>query len=89
MNFRQFPDRELFRVSGRALIWVEVADVQFVPTSLNQSIPLFLDDDADGGRFLCEMDGYISIPVNTAYKVHETGEPYTALFFPERITPTE
>jgi hypothetical protein len=86
MYSEDYPGREIFRVSGRVLVWVETADVHFMPLERSYSIPLFTDEDIDSGRFMAEMDGWLSIPQGSAYKLHETGEPFTSLQFPERIT---
>lgn len=81
--------RQLIRVSGPTLVWVSVADVQFVDLDKTKAIPLFLDDEIDGGRFFLEIDGWLSIPVDADYRTHDTGEPYTTFRVPDRITPAE
>jgi hypothetical protein len=83
-----FPGRDLVKVSGRVLVWVAVVDVQFVPMNRKQTIPLFFDDDNDvGGRFLAELNGYLSIPKGAEILIHDTGEPYHSFHVPDQITP--
>lgn len=72
MNSQIINGRRLYRVCGRSVIHSDIMDCLYHNDALTQAIPLF-EQALKGGRFSCELVGYLSFPVAAVVQVMEIG----------------
>lgn len=79
--------RLLLPVSGRCLIYASSLNVEYISKDGTQVIPLF-SKRGESGRFVVEMDAYLTFPIESTMFVVDTLHFFQKLELPERYTPS-